>query len=240
MVFNDEINDNQHLSIGIMSVKPLFEDRLLYEECLSRVSGQRRSKAKKLKIYDDRCRSVGAAVLLNVMVGENITRNRSDGSMISDTTESANDRNSGHELNVYDIQKAVGMVNPDYNFPVRYGENGKPEFDIERDIYYNMAHSGEYVACAVADTPVGIDIDGSRNADLKIAKRFFTQEECDMINSSSDFFKIWTFKEAYGKYTGKGVVPALGISEASLENHTDKRINVYHYEYGSYRICVVL
>ncbi len=72
--------------------------------------------------------------------------------------------------------------------------------------------------CAVADTEIGVDIqrhetlknetEEETNARLrKLSKRFFYPEEAEFIIKEpwKRFFKVWTAKESYVKYTGEGI-----------------------------------
>lgn len=63
---------------------------------------------------------------------------------------------------------------------------------------------------------IGVDIEYIREYDEMLAKRFFTSEEQDYLNYSKDkdenFTRIWTSKEAYGKFTGGGITEGLSFS----------------------------
>jgi 4'-phosphopantetheinyl transferase len=67
------------------------------------------------------------------------------------------------------------------------------------------------VVCAVSDGRVGIDIElVVRDAKPDIAKRFFSNDEYECVVSALDradaaFFEIWTMKESYAKWGGKGL-----------------------------------
>jgi len=50
------------------------------------------------------------------------------------------------------IEKNFGIK----NYVVHCDENGKPTLEF---CYLSLSHSGRYVACAVSDKPVGIDIE---------------------------------------------------------------------------------
>lgn len=89
---------------------------------------------------------------------------------------------------------------------------GKPYLECNPNIYFNISHSGNKVACAICDAPIGIDIEHVKPIDLAIAKRYFTQAEYDFINNTNDiaqkyhrFYSIWTKKEAYIKQQGAGL-----------------------------------
>ena len=107
---------------------------------------------------------------------------------------------------------ALNDFNIDYeNAEFCYGENGKPYLK-NNEIFFNLSHSGKYAACAVSENEVGIDIEDIFSADMKIAKRIFTEKELVIINSAADenakkqsFIRFWTLKESYMKYCGKGL-----------------------------------
>ncbi len=85
--------------------------------------------------------------------------------------------------------------------------DGRPQI---KDRYVSLSHSGEYVAVAVGDRPVGIDIQLKRFVCEKTAARVGCGEETDYIESSPDgFFTLWTLKEAYIKATGTGFSKAV-------------------------------
>jgi len=89
-------------------------------------------------------------------------------------------------------------------------ESGKP-YIKGFPIHYNISHSKDYVACAFSEQEVGIDIELVREVDLKIAKNYFCQSECDdLFAKGSDqrvdyFFALWTLKESYMKWSGRGM-----------------------------------
>ncbi|HBX37802.1 MAG TPA: hypothetical protein DEG76_11135 [Pseudohongiella sp.] len=83
---------------------------------------------------------------------------------------------------------------------------------------YNLTHADGMLAIAVCDSgEVGVDIEPhTREVDaLALAKRFFTDEEFQLLNTSaadirqSLFLEIWTLKEACVKACGMGLAHAL-------------------------------
>jgi 4'-phosphopantetheinyl transferase len=83
----------------------------------------------------------------------------------------------------------------------------KPHFDCD-GIYYSISHSGDYWACGLSDTPLGIDLQRHQPCrQARIAGRFFHPAEVDWLASRPDdaFFQIWTAKESYVKFTGEGI-----------------------------------
>ena len=58
-----------------------------------------------------------------------------------------------------------------------FGENGKPVLKENIGIYFNLSHSGRYVAGVFSDSEVGIDVEQIRKGQMKVAERFFCPEE---------------------------------------------------------------
>jgi 4'-phosphopantetheinyl transferase len=110
---------------------------------------------------------------------------------------------------------------------------GKPFLNQFPDVHFNVSHSGNWVVAIINDSPVGIDVEQVKpikNA-LKISKRFFSQEEHQLlINSKEDdlyniFFNIWTLKESYIKATGKGLFQQLQSFSINPNNKNIKLID---------------
>ena len=107
------------------------------------------------------------------------------------------------------ISSRLGLRNDQIEFGVN--EYNKPYLLTVPDFHYNISHSDRFVACAINDAPVGIDVEIFKPTDLKIAERFFSKEETAYILSQPDaeqlkaFYMTWTMKEAYIKYLGKGL-----------------------------------
>ena len=100
-----------------------------------------------------------------------------------------------------------------YDYDIEYTEKGKPVYS-NSDIHFNLSHAGDYVVCAVSDRAVGIDIERIRKNAIKVAERFFTQEECDWIaDDNLRFCRVWTLKEAYAKLTGEGIAGVVSKVE---------------------------
>lgn len=105
-----------------------------------------------------------------------------------------------------------------------YGETGnhKPVFLNAPEIHFNISHSGTMVILAVSDAPVGCDIEKTGKADLKISRRFFTENEHARLLELSEgpqdelFYRLWTMKESYMKFTGEGMHLSLSDFEIDL------------------------
>ncbi|MED0766360.1 4'-phosphopantetheinyl transferase family protein, partial [Aneurinibacillus thermoaerophilus] len=90
-----------------------------------------------------------------------------------------------------------------------YEKYGKPYLLSSKGLSFNISHSGEFIAIAISNENVGIDIQEYIDLDYEeLAMRFFTKQEYNYISSASNvkenFFRIWTLKESYLKARGSG------------------------------------
>ncbi len=85
-------------------------------------------------------------------------------------------------------------------FTLTQTDRGKPCFAEQPDLHFNLSHSGEYVACGIADVSIGVDIQVWREpVKESLIKRVMHEKEQGFI------FDIWAAKEAYCKCTGEGL-----------------------------------
>ena len=83
---------------------------------------------------------------------------------------------------------------------------GKPYFK-DCPLYFNVSHSGEYLAIAVSEFPVGVDIQEPKNIKDGMFRKVVQEEETELIgdNRQKDFLRLWTLKESFVKAEGKGL-----------------------------------
>ena len=99
-------------------------------------------------------------------------------------------------------------------------------------LYYNVSHTKNLVCAVLSDCEVGVDCETVRDmADhLKIAKRFFTKSEFESIEQSdaplNAFFALWTKKESYIKYLGKGFAVPLSSFDIKDIEHIQKTFEI--------------
>lgn len=107
----------------------------------------------------------------------------------------------------YDFVSALAMKQLKINQKPRLTceSSGKPFFEDYPNFHFNISHSENLIAVAVADSPVGVDIEKLRNTNLKIAERFFSEREKGFVKDSDSFLYVWTRKEALLKKTGEGL-----------------------------------
>ena len=111
-----------------------------------------------------------------------------------------------------------------------YNEFGKPFLVKQKDIFFNISHSGEWIFCGIGDVPMGIDVEGGDCKFQSLAKSCFTVSENEYLkrlapnHQKGAFYKIWTLKESYVKCVGKG----LHIPFNSFYfDFTDEKIQLY-------------
>lgn len=108
------------------------------------------------------------------------------------------------------LRKALREMYGIYDAPVfEYDANGKPSILGHPEIFFNLSHCRKAVACVVADSPVGIDVEETCRFSDIIARYTLDDEEYESVvkadNPSQAFIRLWTMKEALLKYTGEGL-----------------------------------
>jgi 4'-phosphopantetheinyl transferase len=100
---------------------------------------------------------------------------------------------------------------------VRFGAGpyGKPLLEREPRLAFNLSHAERFAMVALAPAEIGVDIERLRPVPdaLAIAARFFHPEEVRLLEAApaadDAFLRLWTLKEAYLKYFGKGLSQPL-------------------------------
>jgi len=89
---------------------------------------------------------------------------------------------------------------------------------VNNKIDFNLAHSGEYVLCAITENQrLGIDIEQVRPIEIQHFQSILTQNQWNALNQTAEpplFFKFWTQKESAIKADGRGLHLALNNIES--------------------------
>ena len=108
-------------------------------------------------------------------------------------------------------------------YTVIYSGNEKPVLRSEKDLYFNISHSDDYVTLAVSDSEVGCDIQEVRPYNPRVAGRNYCQKETELIenhdNKDEVFIRFWALKESILKFTGKGL--SGGLSSYDFSPYAD-------------------
>jgi 4'-phosphopantetheinyl transferase len=124
------------------------------------------------------------------------------------------------------------------NMDVHFIKNnqGKPYIAEYPNFHFNISHTHNAIAVAVSNAEIGIDIERLRKPELRIAYRYFAPNEVAYIeafDSTERFYEVWTKKEAFIKWTGKG----LSVSLNSFD--TTEQLNLFHvWRKGDYIISI--
>lgn len=114
-------------------------------------------------------------------------------------------------------------------------EYGKPYFCDYPDIHFSISHTDGAIFVAVSNGNIGVDIEKISRARKGVMQKSFTDDEKQYCDGQDErFFEIWTKKEAYAKYTGKGL--SEGFSAFSVLS--DKKEMLYTTQYDEYMLSV--
>ena len=89
-------------------------------------------------------------------------------------------------------------------------ELGKPFFPDHPDTHFSLSHTAGAAAAALADMPVGVDIERVRPVSVRAMERIAG------VRTEAAFFRSWVRREARAKRSGAGVGTMLA-SETPLQ-----------------------
>lgn len=123
------------------------------------------------------------------------------------------------------IQTGVSLEQYDYsvtNQPILKGA----------DLKFSISHSGNIVVCAVANNPIGVDVERIKPVKLDLMKFYFNSASWfEIINAPdiyTEFYRHWTMREAAIKAAGFGI-DQMELSEMFPEDHTIQVRNEIYY-----------
>lgn len=136
--------------------------------------------------------------------------------------------------NTYNITDAI----------IERTNSGRP-YIKNYNIYISISHSKNVVVCAADNSPIGVDIEKIRPVNIKIATRICTKSEIEYLLKTAphtplnyccnneiitEFFKIWTAKEAYFKMTDGKIKNFKEINTLA--------VNKKYSFYNDYIVCI--
>lgn len=131
------------------------------------------------------------------------------------------------------------------NLEFEFNKNNKP-FIVNKNIFYNISHSSNYVIVVVSDKEIGIDIEKIRETNIKSINCFASNKEKEYIllednNLFKRLFEIYTLKEAYIKMMGKSIFDIKNVEFTISNNHiycSDINVKCYSFMYDNYVISI--
>lgn len=143
------------------------------------------------------------------------------------------------------ITELLAYVKERINMSYKKGPSDKPYWTDERLPYFNISHSGDYVAIAISKSEVGIDLQKSVSTgkipdkEIDMAKRFFSEHESELVSMDKQmFYKLWARKEALGKCDGIGVRPYLDKDLSDFSRGIGAGYQWYEQTMDEYSLCV--
>ena len=98
------------------------------------------------------------------------------------------------------------------NTEISYTLLGKPYLSACKDLHFNLSHSGHFAVCAIYHKEVGIDVQKIAPVPDALIRKIATEEEASALlqlpqeEREKAFAKLWTIKESYLKYIGRGIL----------------------------------
>ena len=217
------IRQEKNMAVGIyvLHLHPGEDEirRKLLREAAECVDPVRCKKAERLKGIGAKAASLGAGMLLQKMA--------------MDLTEGVENTDilflEEDELLAVLQARMLSEQTPPFSFFYEYGEQGKPQI-VNFPKKFNLSHSGDYVVCGVSNGEVGVDIQKWVPYKERTAERFFAKEEWELLQEKDEqertelFYRLWSRKEAYGKYTGQGIGSAVGEDFSNEQKWQEKQI----------------
>ncbi|MBU2885729.1 4'-phosphopantetheinyl transferase superfamily protein [Gilvimarinus agarilyticus] len=102
---------------------------------------------------------------------------------------------------------------------INRSEAGKPALTHHPKWHFNISHSGHWLALLLSDAcAVGVDLEvpSKPRPLLAIAQQYFSEQEFARLQTlerdqlQSEFYRLWTLKEAFFKARGTGIAEGLG------------------------------
>ncbi|GGW39324.1 4'-phosphopantetheinyl transferase family protein [Arenibacter certesii] len=110
---------------------------------------------------------------------------------------------------------------------LKYGEFGKPFFNTNQNIKFNLSHSGDMIVFGfVKNFNIGVDVEmfKSNFNVMDIALKFFSKKEVETLLTLPEykrevaFYRCWTRKEAIIKADGSGMSFPLNTFSVTIDS----------------------
>jgi 4'-phosphopantetheinyl transferase len=133
------------------------------------------------------------------------------------------------------LQQIIEEKGFTFNKEIGYTLEGKPFFKYNPKQEFSISHTKQYIAIALHNKPIGIDIEQVRQYKASIAQRFLHPKEAIYLASLSNanlqnraFTQLWTLKEAYVKCTGEGIANNLKTFQIILPKRANQNPQILY------------
>lgn len=119
------------------------------------------------------------------------------------------------------------------DFEIVRSAAGKPYLP-DSDVHFSLSHSHDWIAMAVAPTPIGVDIERASRMREKHLKWFSQAEQQAYAEGLVSLAQLWTLKEAYVKQTGSKLAQELAVNRIDWhcwQQQQDVFSQVWHNEW---------
>lgn len=118
--------------------------------------------------------------------------------------------------------------------PIETDGYGKP-YLCGQEYSFNLSHSAHFAACALADYPVGLDLQVLTAAREALIRRFFSEAEQEAVFGTNEpdsaFTRLWCRKESFLKAVGIGLraeLASFDLSDISKPFSFDGTEYIFH------------
>lgn len=123
-----------------------------------------------------------------------------------------------------------------------YGAYGKPHLMRHSTIHFSLSHSGTMALCAVADQPVGADVEEHQTYDDAMIRICCTNDErtwiCGQPDRDRAFTRIWVRKESYLKLVGTGITDDVRACDVTPHSAEGRHLWFWEHEASGYAIGI--
>lgn len=211
----------------LLSIKELVDGpdaNELGKRACTKLDSDRLRKVETSGTGRKRVQCIGAGLLLQMGLQYGLQKECTEMCTEAERQDDAVWNNKIKHITIAEVLEKLGApIEAEYS----YGEKGKPCFK-SIPLFFSISHSEDYVICVFAEQEIGADIQCCKKDHdtrmAKIMKRFFSQKEYERWENIPDadtrrefFYLLWTRKEAYGKLTGEGILPVVGMDTESCE-----------------------
>lgn len=149
---------------------------------------------------------------------------------------------AAHSLLIRSLAQHYGLEESDIS--IKKDGNGAPYVEGVDNVFVSITHTKGMVACAFADSRVGVDAQYITARRKSVENRVFTQEESKLLDNATDensaFFTLWTLKESWLKAIGTGFAGnAKNVEFYSLENPVISNLSSFSFCTGFRDGCAI-